>query len=650
MIAQAVVVVPHAWQLSPWIIAVGLFSGYWRTMVYQERWGYPQRWVKVLLVVTSVAGVAASQPQAVSLEAASSLLIVAFALKLIEMKTRRDAYIVIYLCYFTIATEFLFSQSIPVAVYEFGALVVVTAAMVGLNQLHTDARPLRSLKVAGVLVGQALPLMVVLFIFFPRLVPLWNVPLPSAARTGISSQVRPGDIANLIQSDEIAMRVVFDGNVPSGSSLYWRGVVYSDYEDGTWSANRAGARGDIPPPDPDLTPLRYTVLQEPTAQKWLFGLRVAYSESPQTQATGDFRMLAANALHSVYRNEVRSYVGQRMDAEPLEPRLRERETRLPNNANPRLRAFAGALYAESSDDEAFIARVLAHIRSAAFTYTLQPPTVPEPHGLDQFWFDTRRGFCSHYASAFVFVMRSVGIPARLVGGYQGGEVNPMGNHLVVRQYDAHAWSEVWIRGEGWKRVDPTGAVSPARIERGFSAALTADELGALSPFNGARLRDIDALADIMHFFDSLEHKWTLWVVGYDGAAQKRYLSRLLGSVTPLKVAMALLVAGGLTLLTVALMLLWRRGPASDHPGVRAFLRFSGRLARIGFVRERRESPAAFVARVGQERGLDPATYGPVIERLDSLLYNPDIRSTTHELKVLKRALRKLQFQLIVSTS
>src|SRR5262245_17371312 len=236
MVAQAVVVIPHAAHITLWIIGVGFVCGCWRWMVFQGRWDYPQRWVKALLVVASVIGVGVSGKNVFSLETATGLLIVAFALKLVEMKSRRDAYIVIHLCYFIIAAEFLFDQSIGVALYGVLAMIIVTAAFVGLHQLHTRVRIATSLGTAGVLVLQAIPLMLVLFLFFPRVAPLWSVPLPGSSRTGISDHIAPGDIAALTRSDEIAFRAVFDGDMPPLRALYWRGIVYSMFSHGTWSA------------------------------------------------------------------------------------------------------------------------------------------------------------------------------------------------------------------------------------------------------------------------------------------------------------------------------------------------------------------------------------------------------------------------------
>ena len=235
MVAQVFVVLPHLFHISLWIAAVGVICGCWRWMVFQGRWDYPRRWVKALLVVAAAVGVAVSGPNVFSLETATGLLVVAFALKLIEMKTRRDAYLVIQLCYFLIAVEFLFDQSMGIAFYGGLSMIFVTAAFVGLHQLHTRVRLTTSLRTATVLVCQAIPLMLVLFLFFPRVAPLWSVPLPGAAHTGLTDHVSPGDVAALTRSGDVAFRVDFDGPMPAPRDLYWRGLVYSRYAAGTWS-------------------------------------------------------------------------------------------------------------------------------------------------------------------------------------------------------------------------------------------------------------------------------------------------------------------------------------------------------------------------------------------------------------------------------
>ncbi len=650
MFAQVVVVLPFALQLSPWIIAVGLFCGYWRAGVYQGRWSYPHRWVKALLVVASVVGVAVSGAGAFSLETAASLLILAFALKLIEMKSRRDAYLVIFLAYFVIATEFLFDQSILVAVYELGAICVVTAAMVGLNQLHTRVRPLASLRDASKLVLQALPFTLVLFLFFPRIAPLWTVPLPTAGKTGITDVVKPGAIASLTQSDDLAFRVVFDGEIPRNRDLYWRGLVYSEYKDGAWSVGPelpAVPRALRPEPEPEEGGVSYEVLLEPTMSDWLFALDTAFPRSAGVAATQDYRLRSRDPILSVFRYGVASYPDFLMD-EQLTRRLITRETKIDLQDSPRAVALARSMYA--GDDERYVDDVLAMIREQPFRYTLNPPTLPDSGSIDAFWFDSRAGFCTHYAGAFVYLMRAVGIPARMVGGYQGGEVNPISNHLMVRQYDAHAWAEVWFRGQGWRRVDPTAAVAPDRIERGLSAALSANDRASLSALTSARLGEWSALADMLYRLDSLEHRWNLWVIGYDSHFQAGFLERLLGKVTPGRTGLVMLAAGAASIGLVAFFLFWRRRPRKRHPVERMFLRFAGKVAGYGLCRDPEESPGAFVRRAARNAGWQDEQADQIVAQMNALMYNPAVSWGRAEVASLGAQLRRLQFRLAFASA
>ncbi len=651
MIAQIVVVVPYFRQLSPWIIAVGLFCGYWRMGVYQGRWDYPARWIKALLVIASLAGVALSGVAAFSLEAAASVLILAFALKLVEMKSRRDAYLVIFLGYFIIATQFLFDQAILVAAYELIATIMVTAAMVGMNQLHTRVRPLASLRLAGSLVVQALPFAIVLFLFFPRIAPLWTVPLPMGAKTGISDHMTPGDIAKLTQSDELAFRVVFKDRVPAAKDLYWRGLVYSNFDSGTWSI---GAEFKPSRPQLDETnaedDIRYEVLLEPTMSNWLFALDTATAETPNVGRTLDYRLVSDDPVMSVFRYDVVSRPGLVMD-DRLIPVIRVREKRLPDGDNPRIRAFANALYVEADEDvPTYIEAVLRYIRTELFSYTLQPPRLAREDSIDEFWFDTRAGFCTHYAGAFVFMMRSVGIPTRMVGGYQGGEINPISQHLVVRQYDAHAWAEVWMAGRGWTRVDPTAAVAPERIEQGLNAALSLTDRAALSLFTSMRMGDWGMLSGLLDWTDSLEHRWNLWVIGYDTRFQAGFLEDLLGELTPTRIGTAILIGGAMSTGLVAIALFWRRRPVHRHPVERLVRRFGDRLAGFGYPRRPSEPPGKFIRRIAAEAGLEELQIDNFVAELNSLLYNPETARSGPELRQLRGQLRRLQFRLAFSSS
>ena len=652
MIAQAVVVLPHAVHITPWIVAVGLFCGCWRWMVFQGRWDYPRRWVKALLVAAAAIGVGVSGKNVFSLETATGLLIVAFALKLVEMKSRRDAYLVIHLCYFIIAAEFLFDQSIGITLYGCLAMVIATAALVGLHQLHTRVRASTSLRTAAVLVMQAVPLMLVLFLFFPRVAPLWSVPLPGGSRTGMTEQIAPGDIAALTRSDEIAFRAVFDGPIPAPRDLYWRGLVYSNFSQGTWSVGgissapenlpaTPGSRADFLPAISATRPLSYQVLMEPTEATWLFALDVAKPVARGTALTRDFRLITDEPIHTMFRYRAQAYPDAATDLE-LPDWLRRRETQLPQSDNPRIVAFAKDLAARSAGPEAYLDNVLRYIRNEAFFYTLNPPLLPDLGSIDAFWFDSRRGFCSHFAGAFVYLARAGGIPARMVGGYQGGEANPLTGHLVVRQYDAHAWTEVWFEGRGWVRFDPTAAVAPARIESGLDAALSDTDRAVFAALTGSRFEGMPGLRDVMYLFESMQHRWNMWVVGYDTETQARYLADLLGKVTPMRVGLVMLLGGGVSLGLVVLSLFWRRRPLPDHPAQRAFRQFTRRLDRVGLTRVPQETPGQYLARIDATRHSGSTDIKPLIEHLDSLLYNPDVPCSKQSLRVLRSGLRRLQ--------
>jgi transglutaminase-like putative cysteine protease len=647
MLAQAAVVLPHAAHLSLWVIAVSLVCAASRWMVFQGRWSFPARWVKVLIVVVAAVAVVVDGAGPFSLETATSLLVVAFALKLLEMRSRRDAYVVIFLCYFVIATEFLFDQSIAVTAYELVALVAATAAMVGLNQMHTRIRPLESLRTAGVLVLQALPLMLVLFLFFPRIAPLWSVPLPNGTRTGITDRVAPGDIAELTQSDEIVLRANFETAVPATHDLYWRGLVYSHYADGVWSS--------LPPPAqrepaslaqmsaavPGSPTVRYEALQEPNQEVWLFALETPAPLSDSVLLTRDFRLVAREPIMGLFRFRAAAFPVLHADPE-LPDWLATRETALPDAENPRARAFARRLYEETGSPVRYLDALLRHIREEPFHYTLRPPLADGPDSIDTFWFETRAGFCSHFAGAFVFLARAAGIPARMVGGYQGGRVNPITGHLVVRQYDAHAWAEAWLPASGWVRYDPTGAVAPARIEQGLDAALSEPDRESIAAFSALRLAGVAGLADVLFWLESLEHRWNLWVVGYDTTLQRRYLEELLGDVSPARIGLVMLMGGAASLLLVAVTLFWRRRAPPGHPLERALHRFGTAMARIGLGRAPQETPRGFLLRVGSRLGRSPAQLMGLVESVDRLLYNPDAAPDAAEWKAVRRGLRRLR--------
>ncbi len=645
MISQVAVILPLAVYITAWIIGVGLFCGYWRSQVYRGRWGYPAGWVKAVLVFAGVTGIALSGYGTFSLEAATSLLVLAFALKLLEMKTRRDAYLIIFLSYFLIATAFLFDQAITMAAYQVIAAVVITAAMVSMNQLQSRVRPLASLKLATGLILQALPLTLVLFLLFPRIAPLWSIPMPSSAATGISDSIKPGDVANLTLSDELAFRAVFEDVIPAPRDLYWRGLTYSEFDQGTWRVGRP-LTPRLEPPAAVGAGIGYEVFLEPTQAEWLFSLDTPVEYGARLKMLGDYRLINPEPILSVKRYRLVSDP-EFVESESLYPLLARRETALPEQGNERMRDYAITLYEQSDRSaERMIETMMAQIRNRDYVYTLQPPLLGSANSIDEFWFDSRRGFCSHYAGAMVFALRAAGVPARMVGGYQGGEINPVTGHVEVRQYLAHAWVEVWLDGSGWKRVDPTAAVAPARVENGFNAALSGADRAALSFLTSARLGESDLLSSTLQWFGSIEHRWNFWVVGYDATTQSGVLQDLLGKVTPARIGIALMIGGGLSMCLVAIAMFWRRRPTQRNPVERKFHGFCSAMARQGYGRAPDETPAAYIRRLAIKAELDPQ---PMMQRLQAFMYDPDVATSDAQRRQLHQDFRKLRFKLAFST-
>jgi protein-glutamine gamma-glutamyltransferase len=599
-------VAPHVERIPVWVLAVYLLAALWRILVYRGRWSFPGRWVKAALIASGFAGIWFSYRSLIGLEPTVALLLTAFALKLIELANRKDAYVLLFLGYFICLTEFLFSQDILIVLYSLLNVVLITTALVALHQPGEHQFNRGTIRLAGTMVLQALPLMVVLFFLFPRIGPLWTVPLKShTARTGMSDFMKPGDVSRLSQSDDVAFRAQFEGDIPARSSLYWRGLVFSKLEEGAWRSLRYY---DVPPAERRAAPVErigdrvsYSVIMEPTQQHWLYSLRYAQSSSPGVMNAPDFRLFTPVELEDQYR-----YTADSWPDAALEPDLsdwrRDVELRLPGEANPRTRQWAQSLRADLDSDAAMVEAVLDRFRTGTFTYTLQPPLLSEDNPMDQFLFETRRGFCEHYAYAFVVAMRAAGIPARVVAGYQGGEVNPVNRTVIVHQFDAHAWAEVWLEGEGWRRVDPTASVSPDRIEWGLERAVAAEgTFLAESPLSPLRFRGVNWVNQLRLRYDALTYRWQSWVVGFDSEQQFKFLQNLFGEVSGRRFAAVLLGTWGVALGLIAINLL--RKPRINRLTLldRKYLGVCDRLATLGLARETGESPRSYAARVAQVR-------------------------------------------------
>jgi protein-glutamine gamma-glutamyltransferase len=613
--AQIAVIAPHAPRLPIWVTLICVGCCLWRVMVYQGRWSYPGRWTKVVFVVAGLIGIGVGYKGRVyGLEPAVALLVVAFVLKLLEMQHKRDAYIVILLGYFVAITEFLFFQSIPYALYTLFAVVLITAALIGLNQTQSHRRPLKTFKLATTLLVQSIPMMLVLFVLFPRISPLWTVPLESqAAKSGVTDRMSPGDIASLSLSPELAFKASFSGAIPGPGQLYWRGLVLENYDGKTWT-RRANLTDSIwrnkqskPVWAKDIERLgstqSYSIILEPTRQNWLFSLATA-----DLPANADIAMLDDYTLAYVHRRgvtakfkyAVTSDLEYRLETE-LNDEVRRRNTSLPRDSNPRTRALVNAIWALASNDADYVNRVLIYFADEKFAYTLQPPKLGDDD-IDEFLFDSQRGFCEHYAGSFVFMMRAAGVPARVVLGYQGGEYNALANYIAVHQFDAHSWAEVWYEGRGWVRVDPTQMVSPERIQRGLESAVAdEDTFLANSPLSWLKYRQLLWLQELRQQLGAIGHYWDNWVVGYNARSQLVFLSKYLEKVDASRLGMLMLTVFFGLLGIVALFVLRTRNKRVLTGVDQQYLRFCQLLSKQGLVRYHGEGPRDYSRRISRER-------------------------------------------------
>ncbi|MFT7321812.1 transglutaminase TgpA family protein [Congregibacter sp.] len=650
--AQALLLLPHLSRLPVWVAAVYLLAFVWRVQAFRGRMELPGRWLKVVLAVAAAGGIVLSFGSLLGMEPMVAFLLTAFALKLTEMRSRKDAYVVIFLGYFVCLTEFLFTQDLLIVAYSMLLVWILTTALVSMHRPSGLLWDFRSLRKAGVMLLQAVPLMLVLFFLFPRIGPLWSVPLKShTAQTGMSDRLRPGDVSQLSQSTKVAFRAEFDGDIPAVSELYWRGIVMSALDDGTWRSLRYF---EIPARDrraPQVQTqggaLRYSIIMAPTQQNWLFALRYARTQKPGVMELNDYRLYSPAIIENEYQYDVESWPDTPIQ-ENLSPWRRGIETALSATDNPQTRALAERLYAGTDSPRQFVDAVLGYFRNEPFFYTLQPPLLSDSDTMDQFLFESRRGFCEHYAYAFAVMMRSMGIPTRIVGGYLGGEVNPVNRTVIVHQFDAHAWNEVWLEGEGWVRVDPTGAVSPDRILYGLERAV-ADEGSFLSdsPLSPLRYRGIGWINSVRLRYDALTYQWQSWVTGFDGQTQFDFLRGVLGEISVSRSLGVLLGSAALTMAVVSLFL-FRGSKASPRPMFEAeLLRFQRALWRRGLKPIPGETPRQLTERAVARWPNQAETLRALYRALALTVYAPLAASQdSHRLRrELRKRIRAIQFSL-----
>jgi transglutaminase-like putative cysteine protease len=584
-------IAPHFRHLPIWVVILVLGALAWRCLENLGKVGEMRRWLLIPLVLFGGVGVFAEYWTIVGRDAGLTMLTVMTALKFLESRRHRDLLILVFLCYFLVATHFLFSQGIVIAVLMFATLIVITATLVTLNQREDKILVRELLQTSTRLVLLSIPLMLILFVLVPRVPgPLWGLTNEQRGGiTGLSDRMSPGKISSLVRSNEVAFRVDFEGAVPAQSKLYWRGPVLAQYNGYSWSQS---ARNAIPRKTQSKVEnaTRYTVTLEPNGEQWLLALDIPTQLIRHSIMTEDFQLIYSKKINDLLRYPMASQLTYQFGLNET-PDYLAFTLEYPEKLNPKTVAYGRSLAEKFDRSEDIVNNVLTMFREQEYYYTLKPPPLGS-NVVDEFLFNTRRGFCEYYAGSFALLMRAAGIPARVITGYQGGEYNNVGNYLIVRQSDAHAWTEVWIESRGWVRVDPTAAVSPSRIEQGIDEALS-DERSSF------RIQNRNPVfGNLLYNWDHLQHSWNDWVLNYDQRKQMSFLSKLeLGIENWSDMVFALVIL----LLTVT-GLFWAVARYRERPPKPAayeilFNQLLGKLSKRGIQKGPAEDTRAFLVRV-----------------------------------------------------
>ena len=519
----------------------------------------------------------------------STLLLAMLLLKPIELRTLRDARSLVGFGLFALFAAFLLDQgpitlglAIPAAALAFAASAQMADSEAGLPQISSAFARAGSHRVLSILglFGLAVPLALAAFWLFPRLdTPLWGIPNVAKAKIGISDRMAPGDWLDILADDSPAFRVQFDDTPPPRQQMYWRGVVLWNFDGRGWS-RPDWPSGLLPAPVTPKTPaMRYRITLEPTDKHFLFALDLPQAAPDAASIAQDYSLTAREPISSLRVYDMVSAPPVRFEPE-LPENIRVAALGLPPGYNPRTLALARRWRAEGADDAGMVRRALAMYHDH-FSYTLAAPPLGRD-SVDEFLFDTRQGFCEHFSSSFTFLMRAAGIPARVVTGYVGAYRNPIGDYWLVKQSDAHAWSEVWLGGRGWVRVDPTAAVRPERVFGRASNAVDGD---------GPAGR----VGQLFNLADWARRGWNDFVLGFNATRQQSLLASLgLHDADARTMAALFATVIGVLLMAITLWQLRRRGPRPD-PLLRAWTRFTTRLAQA-HLRKRADEPALAYAR------------------------------------------------------
>ncbi|MDH2918180.1 MAG: DUF3488 and transglutaminase-like domain-containing protein [Sideroxydans sp.] len=621
---------PHAEHLPLWVSALAATLLLWRGYLAYRAAPLPSRWLLMPLTIACVAAIGINFHSLFGREVGVTLLVLLAALKLLEVRSARDAMAVIYLACFLIITNFFYSQSIPTAALMCGTLLVIVATWLRIQAPPIAFQP--QLRLASVMLLQAAPLMLIAFVLFPRIQgPLWGMPQDAYSSSGLSERMEPGSLSKLTLSEAVAFRVTYASVVPRREQMYWRGPVLWNFDGRVWTTGASGFNSPAQFSDA-AQPVEYSVTLEPHNKKWLYALDMPSLLPPNALMNDDFQVFSKDSIVARTRYTIRSNLSYHANLDELQSQ-RQRGLQLPAQLNPRARQLAATWRTRNTDDAAIVTTALRYFNQEKFSYTLEPPLLGRD-GIDEFLFSTRQGFCEHYAAAFVYLMRAANIPARVVTGYQGGEYNTIGNYYIVRQSDAHAWAEVWLAGSGWVRVDPTAAIAPERVQKNLSAALLDNSALAFMARNPPQW-----LLNLRMNLDAVSNQWNQWLIGYNSEKQYALLTRLgMTEVSWESMARQLMLGLSIVIAALALWLMRHLWVRERDPVQAAWLKFCKRMARAGVPRATHETALDYVSRISSHYPHQRAQLFAIAEQYNALRYgeeHAELRAFQHAVRTFK---------------
>lgn len=644
VIACFIAITNHFSAAPIWVCLSSSAVMLWRAYLTFSGRSLPSKYILIPVACCLMGGIYYNFRSFFGREAGVSMLILLLACKMLEMHAKRDLFVIVFLGFFLILTSFFESQSLVSALQVSVSALALLLAQIS-YQFQTKTIPiLQRLKIILKMIGLAIPLTVVCFFLFPRLQgPLWGLPSDAnIARSGLSDSMSPGNISKLAMSEELVFRVKFLDPAPDKSKLYWRAIILDEFDGRTWTAiNKLSISRPISPQNIRISGkgVRQEITIEPSSSQSLFGLDLS-PQAPQliegaSYVTRNAEIVSPFPLQNRTRYQIQSYPDYQLDLN-IDPNVQRQTLNLPRRFNPKTAEFADQIRAQYRTPKEQITAILNYFRNEAFFYTLEPPALGR-NTVDDFLFQTRAGFCEHYASSFSVLMRYLQIPSRVVTGYQGGTINSQDAYLEVRQSDAHAWAEVWIENEGWIRIDPTAAVAPDRILKNLSATQKSTGLSGLV---GNMMGQNGFMNEIRMRWSALNNTWNQWVLNYNETKQNNLLRSLgLKDVDWQTALISLFLIGLLVIGVLSLPLI--RPRAHRTPLDQLYLKLCDKLQKRGLSRSPFEGPRDYLKRLEpQLNETDYLIVQQIINHYIDQKYGRQSSSlTTQELKKQIRKLR-----------